>query len=270
MRTTVVVITSVAVVAAALTYTGFNADPGLTLEQLVLCSQTLKGTWIEHDPLVDDESKWIGSAAVIEEKHGKLILVSNSHCLGLRSLAHADLCSSPEVKSYSVAVTFASGAQAQVERFAETPRDMDLALLEVSAAGMVRGRDYVVLPRPTKRDLKIGDEVVAVGTPLTPKLAGTHTFGRVSALREAEGYRVIQTDAALNHGNSGGPLMVKDKNGSFHWVGINTACVEVGSGIGLAIDACEVSSTRFQWFTANAEGAAAAICVLHNTPASTR
>jgi S1-C subfamily serine protease len=91
--------------------------------------------------------------------------------------------------------------------------------------------------------LRVGDEVFAIGNPFG--LEQTLTRGVVSAvnrvlpgaswsLREP----MIQTDAAINHGNSGGPLV--DRCGNV--VGINTAILPDAQGIGFAIPAGIVRS----------------------------
>ena len=96
-------------------------------------------------------------------------------------------------------------------------------------------------------DLRVGQPVVAVGSPLD--LSGTVTVGVVSALNrpvfdaadndnQSAAFEAIQTDAALNPGNSGGALV--DMNGKL--IGMNSAMASMGSfgdagsiGIGFAI-----------------------------------
>ena len=81
-------------------------------------------------------------------------------------------------------------------------------------------------------DLRIGQQVIAVGSPLG--LTGTVTAGVISALDRRE---MIQTDASINPGNSGGPLV--DLDGRV--VGINTSIATLGGrtggniGIGFAV-----------------------------------
>ncbi|MFC3995109.1 S1C family serine protease [Nocardiopsis sediminis] len=126
--------------------------------------------------------------------------------------------------------------EVRVERSGERPVDAavvgtdtanDIAVLHAPDAGLdpVRLGDAAAL--------RVGDTVLAAGSPL--RLAGTVTSGIVSAVdREAQlgdtgdPQPVIQTDAAINVGNSGGPLI--DAAGRV--VGVNTAIATMGSGSG--------------------------------------
>ena len=91
-------------------------------------------------------------------------------------------------------------------------------------------------------DLKVGDIAVAIGNPLGREFAGTVTSGIVSALNrtvttDGRTYELIQTDAAINSGNSGGALA----NSKGEVIGINTVkIVATGvEGIGFAIPSDE-------------------------------
>lgn len=87
-------------------------------------------------------------------------------------------------------------------------------------------------------NLQVGESVIAIGNPLSKEFAGTVTSGIVSATDrtvsvDGAEYRYIQTDAAINGGNSGGPLI----NARGEVIGINSAKISDASveGIGFAI-----------------------------------
>ncbi|GAA4540906.1 S1C family serine protease [Pseudonocardia xishanensis] len=152
-----------------------------------------------------------GSAVVVAPGE----LVTNAHVVGRSSTGRA---------------AFGDGTEVAVRVAGADPLS-DLALLRTDDA----------LPEPVRLgsadELVVGQLVVAVGNPLG--LAGSVTAGVVSALGRALPTRdgsagrviedVIQTDAALNPGNSGGALA--DSRGRV--VGINTAVA--GTGLGLAV-----------------------------------
>lgn len=78
------------------------------------------------------------------------------------------------------------------------------------------GRDVALIrtdPRPgpalrlRAEAVRQGETVYAIGTPMETRLQGTLTRGVISASRNLAGYRFIQSDAAVNPGNSGGPLL---------------------------------------------------------------
>jgi hypothetical protein len=96
------------------------------------------------------------------------------------------------------------------------------------------GSGYTFLRLGDSNACREGDPVLAIGSP--QGLQSTFTKGIISAIgRRLPGVAVsfIQTDAAINHGNSGGPLI----NAAGEVIGINTAAVEkfVAEGLNFAI-----------------------------------
>ncbi len=109
----------------------------------------------------------------------------------------------------------------------------DVALLKITGASNLQ-----TVELGNSGDLRVGDDVVAIGNALDLKGGFTVTRGIVSALNRSivaeDGQQLtglIQTDAAINRGNSGGPLV----NAGGQVVGINTAVDGQGQNIGFAI-----------------------------------
>jgi S1-C subfamily serine protease len=129
---------------------------------------------------------------------------------------------------------FTDGAEPSFEVVGRDPLT-DLALIRVDTAGLTPA------DMGEASALRVGQLVVAIGNP--HGLGGTVTAGVVSALGRSLPARsgrtqrsipdVIQTDAALNPGNSGGALA--DSRGRV--VGINTALAGVGLGLAVPINA---------------------------------
>jgi len=107
-------------------------------------------------------------------------------------------------------------------------KNTDIALLKIEPDD-----DLPVVELGDSSKLRVGDWVIAIGNPFG--LSQTVTAGIVSAKGRVIGAGpyddFIQTDASINPGNSGGPLFSLDGK----VVGINTAIVAQGQGIGFAI-----------------------------------
>jgi len=141
----------------------------------------------------------------------------------------------------SVVVRFAGETEPRVAKVLATDVGNDLALIKVEATGLVAA----TFAKPGS--VKIGDAVIAIGYALALDGGPTVTSGIVSAMKrtiETESgalNSLIQTDAAISSGNSGGPLV----NLKGEVVGINTAVARgdsesAATNIGFSISVDEV------------------------------
>ncbi|HUS61852.1 MAG TPA: trypsin-like peptidase domain-containing protein [Acidimicrobiales bacterium] len=137
----------------------------------------------------------------------------------------------------SVRVTLAREAVPRIAKVIGLDRAADLALLQIEDAA-----DLPAAKLGSSGDVAVGDDVVAIGNALALRGGPTVTKGIVSALDrtlEALGSTMtglLQTDASISSGNSGGPLV----NAVGEVIGINTAVAASGGGtaaenIGFAI-----------------------------------
>ena len=161
----------------------------------------------------------LGSGVIIDGPQG--LVVTNEHVV--RGAA-------------SITVTLSTGKELEAEVLGADPR-FDLAVLKIKGDPKLP-----TLELGNSDDLMIGETVIAIGNPFG--FSHTATTGVVSATdrslpdsRNSQGLQgLIQTDASINPGNSGGPLL----NIKGEVVGINTAIVAKGEGLGFAIPSSQV------------------------------
>lgn len=162
----------------------------------------------------------LGSGVIIDAKKG--YIVTNNHVIDGADEILIGLHDGREVEAKLIG----------------TDSESDIALLQIKA------KNLVAVKRADSDKLRVGDFAVAIGNPFG--LGQTVTSGIVSAMgRSGLGIEMlenfIQTDAAINSGNSGGALV--NLNGDL--IGINTAIVAPGGGnvgIGFAIPANMVNN----------------------------
>ncbi|MEO9338083.1 DegQ family serine endoprotease [Mesorhizobium sp. SB112] len=148
----------------------------------------------------------LGSGFVVDAEQG--IVVTNNHVI-----ADAD----------EIEVNFSDGSKLKAELLG-TDTKTDIAVLKVDA----KAKKLTAVKFGDSNKMRIGDWVMAIGNPFG--LGGTVTVGIVSArnrdINSGPYDDFIQTDAAINRGNSGGPLFNMDGD----VVGINTAIISPSGG----------------------------------------
>jgi len=167
------------------------------------------GPFSEGNPPGGFEQRGVGSGFVMNREG---YILTNNHVV-----EDAD----------QIKVKLADGKEYEGKVVGRDPKT-DLALIKINASS-----DLQPLTLGNSDNLKVGSWVVAVGSPFG--LEQTVTAGIVSAKGRVIGSgpydNFIQTDASINPGNSGGPLI----NMKGEVVGINTAIIASGQGIGFAI-----------------------------------
>lgn len=181
---------------------------------------------------VSDDAGMQGSGVVID---GKGYIVTNNHVI-------SEAANNPS--KFKTTVVFNDGKEVLANLVGRDPKT-DLAVLKVDNV------DNLSVARLGDSDkIRVGDEVIAAGAPLG--LRSTVTHGIVSAVHrpvplsgdDSDTDTVIdavQTDASINHGNSGGALIDMDSQ----LVGINTAgksLSDSASGLGFAIPVNEMKA----------------------------
>lgn len=167
-----------------------------------------------------------------EEKYNSVFVVTSGNSLGSGFavgenciITNAHVLDNPN----NIALTTYAG-ETHTAYLVGYDQDKDIAVLGVKDA------KFTPLTIADYKSLNTGDDVYAIGAPKS--MAYTLTKGVISAKeREIGKYKYIQTDAAINEGNSGGPLLNDEGN----VIGVNTLKMLDSEGIGLAIPMTAVS-----------------------------
>ena len=162
------------------------------------------------------ERRSLGSGVIVKYEKGKIYILTNNHVVEGAKRVTVRLDRHTEKRA----------------RIVGTDPKTDIAVIEVDAEGIDDIESRIAKLGDSDK-VRVGQLAIAIGNPYG--LERTVTVGVVSALRRSIGITqyesYIQTDAAINPGNSGGPLI----NIHGEVIGINTAIVASGQGLGFAI-----------------------------------
>lgn len=178
------------------------------------------------------------AASSLEDMVGRIIpAVASIDAAGVRGtgffIRRDQVLTNAHVVEGQTSVRLHVGQKVYDARVTGMSTGFDLALLQVSNADP----NQPVLAMGSAQTARPGQEVIAVGAALGV-LSNTVTRGIVSAMRQAGDVVLIQTDAALNPGNSGGPLV--DRTGTV--IGVNSIGFSRAQGVAFAVAIDHASS----------------------------
>ncbi len=192
-------------------YNVVTAVAAKTMDSVVgITTVVMTREWIWERP-----QEGVGSGVIVDNRG---YILTNSHVIG-------------DGRARSINVLFEDGQTTEGEVLWYDTL-LDLAVVKAE------GRNLHVAEMGDSDDLNVGELAVAIGNPLGLDFQRSVTSGVISGLHRSiriDQYNVIedliQTDASINPGNSGGPLL----NSQGQVIGINTAKMQTGEGLGFAI-----------------------------------
>lgn len=168
-----------------------------------------------NDIFSSGSGEGVGSGVIVSEDG---YILTNSHVVN-------------DGKTDQIKVVFADKESVPAKLVWHEP-SLDLAVIKVEKTGLTP------VELGDSDTIKVGDKAIAIGNPLGLDLQSTLTSGYISGLGRSITMQngtsmdgLIQTDAAINRGNSGGALL----NAQGQLIGINTAKASGGEGLGFAI-----------------------------------
>lgn len=165
-----------------------------------------------------------GSGIILDKTQNELVILTNDHVIS---------------NTNQITITFSNGSTVNGSIRKENV-ESDLATITVPLEKINEEvlNTIAIAQLQTDDNLKVGEDVLAIGNALGTGLTSTTGIisGKEKTIKTEEGKTIsnlIQTDAAINHGNSGGPLL--DKSGNVIGICVAKAKDDDAEGIGFAI-----------------------------------
>ncbi|MCO4754978.1 MAG: trypsin-like peptidase domain-containing protein, partial [Bacteriovoracaceae bacterium] len=183
----------------------------------------------EDDLFSNDDGGGVGSGAIVQETGKHFLVATNAHVVSLFDIFNSDITGDVDIVNYELKVDGFTPDAVYVHKYLK-----DIAFIKISKSS----GNYKILNK--RYDFKNesgklqGKSVFAMGNPLGQDMS--FTKGVVSRLSETNSKmglptKLVQTDAAINFGNSGGPLI----NEYGELIGINSLKYTKAEGISFAI-----------------------------------
>jgi putative serine protease PepD len=218
-------------VSARLSDDGTPTSTGAASEaKVVPVSSTLAGQLDVPAVLAKVEPSVVSVQTKITQRNGPFVAQGEGAGTGIVLSADGKILTNAHVvaDATSITVTLPGESTPRAARLIGADTTADVAVLQLSEVS-----GLTPAPLATASTLGVGDDVVAIGNALALDGGPTVTSGIVSALNRSIQTEngtlngLIQTDAAISSGNSGGPLV----NASGQVVGLNTAAALSGGGV---------------------------------------
>lgn len=169
-----------------------------------------------------------GSGIILEHDEGRTVILTNKHVID------------PAKRVADIEIITADQTALRAAEAYLAPHGMDLAIIIVDG-------EHGLPAQIERQEVFLGDDTLALGSP--KGIQGSVSKGIVSNFgddKTKSGYshKIIQTDAAINHGNSGGGLFLASTG---RLIGINTFQMKNAEGLNFAIDIREIE--RLPGFT---------------------
>lgn len=212
-------------------------------------NQIVEAGWIEHSVIAlksstkNTKNKYSEIRSKYDGFLNSVVIISSNKGIGTGFLVSSSgyIISNQHVvgDEKNITVKMKSGEVA-IGSVIKKNKRQDLVLIKIT------GSNYNWIRLSKGDDIKIGGDVLAIGTP--EGLSWSISKGIVSAVRTNQRGRYIQTDAAVNHGNSGGPLIDISTGRA---IGVNTFGVNknIAEGLNFAISSEDVLSNFGSYIT---------------------